>query len=191
MTGPGHVRLRVWTEPSLRDIKKNWTFALSRWVAARHPEIKLQSLTVTDFGTEQPLQEDYLGKPSDGILPVGYFEAARSQLLQHGAQRQLDQRLGVGQALALVDATNSNRTTVTSWLPNVPADLGNSSLTYGSVPMEEYPGQNAFKLAKIETYVVIRTESLRAQATGIVVDSLPFDKKRGDRLRVVLLPEAP
>ena len=97
------------TRPSRQD----WNFSFLRFVAARHPEVRLTGLFVTEGTTgahlqelqvQQPLNVKNQSKPSAAYHP-DFDEHSRAELLRRQYQTGFDQALGAGRMLVLVDVT--------------------------------------------------------------------------------------
>jgi hypothetical protein len=203
----GDVGVRVWIPSSTRQRQREWTVAVARFIVLRHPQEKIQNLSLTDLTTGQPVlesespesntkQAESAAPRPPGFTDPAAFEAARSQLLQRNGQIQLDRQLGAGRALLLVDVTSL----AVSWLPNVPRNLEQSSITYGRragpkhearvglVPRaesREAVQRRDVSVAKIEACLIIQSEAEADKAKQAI--GLELDEARGDRLRILLL----
>lgn len=119
LTGPApalETQVRVAVAPGTSVRMKGWTFPLLRFVANRHPDVKLQGLSVTESSSGQPVSEtlpDQAGgapamsraQQAPAFAEVGYYEVAKSELLRRTGQSVLDRDLGQGASLLLVDVT--------------------------------------------------------------------------------------
>ena len=93
-----------------RPQRQAWNFPFLRFVAARHADVPLMSLFVTEGTTGARLQElqvqqldaNQNSKPSAAYHP-DFDEQSRAELLSRQFQGNFDQALGVGRVLVLVD----------------------------------------------------------------------------------------
>ena len=203
VTDAGDVRMRIAIPLDTPQSQREWTFPVSRWVAARHPEVKVLSLTVTDSTRELPLLEpadldqtqqgaESNSVPSQRRQATGinqpYWRAARAQLLQRQGQSLLDQQLGRGRTLLLADVVVPD--SVTSWLPNVPRHYDQFSPRYGIQPREKQraavPGRPAPETAAPEKIVLCLVLSQPSDATPAQQVLQKFQKV--ESTRVVVLP---
>ena len=202
----GQVRLSVSIPAGTRQRQKEWTFPVARWVAGRHPEVRVQAWTVNDSASGQPLVEppslDSAEKENRAVprqrasfQDPAFFEAARSQLLQRRGQAQLDKQLGEGRALLLVDAISG----AVSWLPNLQTST-QSRLTYGKrARLDDGESQYSLRardsaeprqreqldVSRMEACLVIQSGTDVEAAKRVI--NLELNPKRGDTLRVVSL----
>jgi hypothetical protein len=102
-----NVQALVSMPPNLRSRQQRWNYPFLRFVALRHPRVRLQNLEVLDGTTHRSVSEVALnGLLADRALPRANYDDAegRSQLTARQMSSSLDRLLGVGQALVLVDA---------------------------------------------------------------------------------------
>ena len=94
-----------------RPARQDWNFPFLRFVAARHPQVHLSGLFVTEGTTGARLQElqvqqqpnaNQQSKPSAAYHP-DFDEQSRAELLRRQYQTSFDAAFGVGRVLVLVD----------------------------------------------------------------------------------------
>lgn len=102
-----NVQALVSMPPNLRPRQQRWNYPFLRFVALRHPQVRLQNLEVLDGTTHRSVSEVALNSLlADRAVPRANYDDAEgmSQLTARQMSSSLDRLLGVGQALVLVDA---------------------------------------------------------------------------------------
>ena len=102
------ARVAVAMPPGLRLRQQRWNYPFLRFVAARHPGVSLQNLSVVESGSDRPVPEVAMaGLLADRAFPISNFEDEEERLCQMTARQiaiAVQHKLGAGHELVLVDA---------------------------------------------------------------------------------------
>ena len=163
-----HVAVRF--PPGTRERQKQWTYDLVRFLGA-----KKWALTVFDGASGKSVaRESRASIPAD-FSNRSYWELAHAVKLQRYAQSDLDGKLGPGSTLLLVDVESIGSRAVTR--PRL----------YGANdPPQNFHPVDPYRIARIHACLVVSGPDLVEEAQLSVRPAL--DEKRGDDLRIVVIP---
>ena len=173
-----NVQATVAMPPNLRPRQQRWNYPFLRFVALRHPAVTLQTLEVIDGSTHNSISEVALnGLRADRVAPRFNNDDAEgmSQMTARQIGSSLDQLIGSGQGLVLVDT-----------------ELGKSSresMRYGA-PEQRLLAKRAYpspqdRIVRVDVCIVLNREIPPATWETFKSRNLsPFHK-----LRVVTLPK--
>jgi len=154
-----------------RKRQKQWTIHLLRWLAG-------EAFIVYDGASGKPIPDPLQAKPHP-LKPNqdrDYWETVQSLKMQRYAQRDLDQKFGSGAALLLIDLESRGSH----------SDLPSPQLS----DMDDYNSRRwapgAFTISRIHACLVVSSPDLVEEAQLSVRPAL--DEKRGDDLRIVVIP---
>ena len=173
-----NVQAIVKMPPNLRPRQQRWNYPFLRFVALRHPGVKLQTLAVLDGSTHQSVPEVALNcLLADRVAPRANYDDAEglSQMTARQMSSSLDRLIGSGQGLVLVDAEVSK--------------ASRESVRYGAreqnrhLAKRDYPGPRV-QIIKMDVCVVVNREVPPATWETFKSQQIaPYCK-----LRVVTLP---
>lgn len=152
------------TRPSRQD----WNFSFLRFVAARHPEVRLSGLFVTEGTTGAHLQEA-IGAATQPLnvsaSPVAAYhpdfdEQSRAELLRRQYQTGFDQALGAGRVLVLVDVTMPVAVEVLEQKQRRPDP------NPGARPQNFLAAPNSIQQPTVETWLVVNGDPTPVQQLG-------------------------
>lgn len=199
------VKASVFLPPQAGASMATWNHPFLSFVASRHPAVQVASWQLVNMADgqtiptpDQLLQEK--ARPGGSFADAEHFESARSEVLRMNGQLQLDQELGAGAALLLVQVTSTPVAGPTQSSESVapqrvaeaaPSLAPGRSRRPTTLPDENRlePSPEPFQAAQIEAVLVLKQAESRGRAeelarTGLQTAGGGLEPS----LRVLVLP---
>lgn len=162
------VQARVTMPPNLRARQQRWNYPFVRFVALRHPKVAIEQVEVSEAASRRKISEIALGGLlAEVAVPPREDEERNCLMMSRTLTTGLEEQLGRGQALVLVDArrASSQRDDAIYY--------GKSALPHG------YRGRLRYE------FCVVSCSSIPAEKWRIFEAKLPL---HSEPIRRVLLP---
>lgn len=193
--------------PGTRPRQQGWTHPLVGFIVARHPGVQVAQIEVQGVAakSEAHSMESLEGRRGSAFSDPAHFEEARSEVLRRNTQLQMDQVLGAGSALVLVDVVSGDLSTVAAppseveapSLPRAPHGLAPRDNRFEAAPSRSRrPSDNSKvvnpraqpQVAQIHARIVFRQADRVAEAMQMARGLLEIQEGRGDTFREFVLP---
>lgn len=153
-----------------RERQKQWSCDFVRWVTGEK-----QNVSVFDSFTGRPVPDARGSSSREDFSDQIYWELARAAKLQRYIQSDLNGKFGGGSTLILIDAESSKHGAYRD--PRLYAIMD---------PPQNFFRREPFQLTRIHACLAVSRPDLIEKAQRSVRPAL--DEKRGDELRVVVIP---
>ncbi|MBT9583909.1 hypothetical protein IV102_11245 [bacterium] len=196
------VKVAAGVPPNTRPRQRQWTYALVQFVLSRHAAARPgMNLSLVDLSDGQSISPDpnqateSKARAGGAFADPAYFEAARAEILQRNAQQQVDNILGAGGALVLVDVTAGPVSAAPSAqqaiAEAIPEDRpGRARRPSALDSANEVQERRLVDVTRLEACLVFTPGQPIEKGMESARSSLGIQPGRGDVLRQVVLPLA-